>query len=72
MAIELQLDKLSREEKLGIMEALWLDLSRDSSRLESPAWHEEALRETEARAAAGLEKSMDWETAKRELRKRFE
>lgn len=36
--------------------------------LESPAWHADVLRETEARMAAGQEKVVDWEDAKREWR----
>jgi hypothetical protein len=38
----------------------------------SPAWHEEALRKTEAEFEAGLAEVLDWEAAKKELRKRFE
>lgn len=36
--------------------------------LESPAWHEDALRETEQRNEAGQEQSVDWAAAKQELR----
>lgn len=36
---------------------------------ESPAWHVDALRETEQRYKAGREQSVDWDTAKRRLRK---
>jgi hypothetical protein len=45
-------------------------LSREEARRESPPWHEEALRETVARHDAGKEHPIDWDTAKRELRKR--
>ena len=51
------------------MEALWADLSRDETELESPAWHADALRETSERVARGEEKILDWEQAKVELRK---
>jgi serine/threonine-protein kinase HipA len=44
----------------------------EEGRLESPPWHEEALRETAARHDAGKEQPVDWEAAKRELRKRAE
>lgn len=54
------------------MEAIWADLSKDDAQVESPAWHESVLKETEARVAAGQEQISDWQTAKRELRKRFE
>ena len=68
----LQIDKMTREEKLQAMEALWDDLTRNSSAVDSPAWHEDFLKETEARYVAGKEKSTDWETAKKELRERFQ
>ena len=72
MVSTLQIEKMSRTEKLQAMEAIWADLSKAESEVESPAWHADVLRETEARVAAGQERIADWETAKRELRKRFE
>ena len=72
MTTTLQLEQMSREEKLQAMEAIWMDLSRTDSEIESPAWHGDVLRETESRVASGLEQIADWETAKRELRSRFE
>ena len=54
------------------MEAQWVNLSQSDAEIESPAWHEGVLRETEARVAAGKEQIADWETAKRDLRRRFE
>jgi hypothetical protein len=68
----LQIEQMSREEKLRALEAIWADLSKDDLELESPAWHEDVLKETEARVTAGKERIEDWQTAKRELRKRFE
>jgi hypothetical protein len=66
-----QLSQMSREEKLRVLEAIWTDLSQDDVQCESPAWHESVLKETEARVKAGHERIEDWQTAKRELRKRF-
>lgn len=68
----LTIENMSWDEKLRAMEELWKSLSREEARLESPPWHEEALRETAARHNAGKEQPVDWETAKRELRKRAE
>jgi hypothetical protein len=65
----LEIQQMPRQEKLKLMEALWTDLSRDETELESPAWHAEALRETADRVARGKEKSLDWEQAKAKLRK---
>ena len=63
---------LSREEKIIVMEAIWVDLLDEEESIESPDWHREALKKTEIRLDAGQEKSMDWREAKKELRKQFE
>lgn len=47
MPVVLPLEKMSRDEKLRLMETIWADLSRDEEQFDSPAWHEQALRETE-------------------------
>jgi hypothetical protein len=60
--------QLPRAEKLKLLEALWEDLSRSDSELESPAWHEQELAETERRLLEGKEQVVDWETAKKTLR----
>ncbi len=64
--------QLSRKEKFWIMEAIWEDLSTEDELIESPAWHKEALSETENRLRAGQEQVLDWKDAKEKLRKRFE
>ena len=68
--MEIALDKMTRPEKLRLMEALWADLSRNEQAVELPSWHEQALRETEQRVGAGEEVAVDWETAKQQLRER--
>ena len=70
MFSKLQLKKMSRNEKLMAMEALWADLSQDESRVDSPAWHEVALRQTERMVKAGKAKFVDWDDAKAILRRR--
>ena len=72
MVTAVQIEEMTRAEKLQVMEALWADLSKSEEEVESPAWHADVLRETEARVAAGEERITDWEVAKRELRNRFE
>lgn len=67
-----ELRKLPPSEKLKIIEALWSDLAADEDSFASPAWHEAELRKTEAEFAAGRIEVLDWEDAKKELRKRFE
>lgn len=61
---------MSLEEKLRAMEELWESLSTEGSQLASPAWHGDALRETEQRYDAGQEQPIEWTAAKRELRDR--
>jgi hypothetical protein len=68
MTIDMQ--RMSREEKLKVMHALWEDLAREEDAIESPAWHCEALRETEERVRSGSEGVRDWDEAKAALRKR--
>ena len=72
MISAIQIEKLSRAEKLQAMEALWDALSSAEDEVESPSWHGDLLKETATRVAAGQERIADWEVAKRELRKRFE
>jgi putative addiction module component (TIGR02574 family) len=67
-----ELRQLPRVEKLRIIETLWADLARDEDAFESPAWHEEELKKREAGFAAGRIEVLEWEDAKKELRKRFE
>lgn len=68
----IEINHLSKEEKLRVMEAIWADLSKEGEGIESPDWHQEALQETERRLKLGQEKIVDWLSAKKELRERFE
>jgi hypothetical protein len=61
----LPLSQMSVAEKLRAMEAIWADLSRDETQLESPAWHGDVLRDRDERVKSGNESFMDWETAKK-------
>jgi hypothetical protein len=60
---------LPRLEKLRLMEALWADLNDSADEIDSPSWHQAALKETEQRLAEGHEIVMDWADAKKQLRK---
>jgi hypothetical protein len=72
MSVNLQLDKMTTEEKLRTMEELWVDLTRNQDSYESPAWHETVLKEREQRVKEGRATFIDWEQAKREIRDRVE
>ena len=68
----IEIDHLSRKEKLMVMEAIWEDLSNDDDPVKSPDWHQKALQKTEQRLNSGQEKILDWPEAKKELRSQFE
>lgn len=58
-------------EKLQLMEALWDSLSRQAAaNVESPAWHEQALKQAESEFAAGVACFVGWGDAKEQLRGR--
>jgi hypothetical protein len=57
-------------EKLKLMEALWDSLTNRTERdVESPAWHEKALKQAENELAAGTAHFVDWAEAKDGLRR---
>ena len=47
MPVELQIERMTLEEKLRAMEALWADLSRHEEQIPSPAWHQQILQDRE-------------------------
>jgi len=67
MAITIPIKRMSREEKLRTMEALWDDLTQHETELDSPGWHALVLRETEQLVRDGKAKFSDWQVAKRRL-----
>jgi hypothetical protein len=69
MNVQEQALQLPRMEKLRLMEALWTNLSVSEDEFGSPGWHEDALKQTEARVASGEELEVDWDEAKRHLRR---
>ena len=68
--MKLNIQDMTREEKMQALHALWEVLVQADEAVDSPAWHGEALRETEARVQTGSEHVWDWKEAKEELRKR--
>ncbi len=47
-------------------------LSRNEAEFESPSWHQEELSAADDRVKAGKEEFVDWDSAKRQLRKQSE
>ncbi len=68
--MSMNLQQMTREEKLKAMHAIWEDLARDEGAMASPGWHGILLQETTERLAANHEIIHDWSDAKAELRKR--
>jgi hypothetical protein len=69
MPLSLPLKKMTRSEKLIAMESLWQDLSRDESKLASPAWHADALKEAERLVKSGKATFSDWDAAKARIKR---
>ena len=63
------INKLTVTERLQAMELLWGALSTDE--YESPAWHEDVLKERERRVANGEAEFMSLEESKSLLTERF-
>lgn len=53
------------------METIWKDLARDERQVKSLDWHFDGLKTREQRRKAGKENVLDWDEAKKELRRRF-
>lgn len=70
MPATLAIEKMSKAEKLRTMEALWSDLIGNDKSFTSPSWHLDALKETEQAVKAGRVSFVDWDVAKRSLRRR--
>ncbi|MGA2656798.1 MAG: addiction module protein [Verrucomicrobiota bacterium] len=67
MPLELQLDRMTLEEKLRAMEALWDDLCRREEDVPVPQWHKDLLDERERLVQEGKAQFVDWETAKKRI-----
>jgi hypothetical protein len=63
MAIALNLEKMSREEKVAAMEMLWNDLCENGEAV-IPKWHKEVLEERKKRFEQGSEQALEWQDAK--------
>jgi hypothetical protein len=68
--VDLPVSELSLAQKLDLMETLWADLTRDDTKLKSPAWHESVLKDREEAFAAGKVTVSDWEQAKKRIKKK--
>jgi len=67
MAGVVEIEKMSLQEKLRTMEALWDALCREEQSVPVPQWHKDVLDERERAAAEGKAKFIEWETAKKQI-----
>ena len=69
MSAGLELDQMTIEEKLQMMEALWADLC-DRASVAMPQWHKDILDHRQRLIDEGKAEFIDWETAKKQVRER--
>jgi hypothetical protein len=67
MSITLPLKKMSAEEKIQVMESIWVDLCDTAGSTLSPDWHGKVLAGRNAAALAGEDEIIDWESAKQKI-----
>ena len=64
----LDLEGMTIEEKLKVMEALWDDICRSAPDFFSPSWHGNILEEREQKLRDGDDRFIDWNQAKEDIR----
>jgi hypothetical protein len=68
--VNLAISQLTFAQKLGLMEALWEELTRDEKKLKSPAWHEAVLKDREEAFSDKKVTVSDWDQAKKRIKKK--
>ncbi len=68
MDITVELDKLTIEEKIQIMEAVWEDLCKNVENFKPPDWHQGILQDREQRVNRGESQFTEWGQAKKQIR----
>lgn len=71
MSSDLSLDTMSVQEKLILMERLWVDLSRHPQDIPTPDWHGDILAQRIAAVREERTQFVDWDEAKQRLRDRL-
>jgi putative addiction module component (TIGR02574 family) len=70
MSATLQIDQMTLEEKLRVMEALWDNLCRNEEAVPVHQWQKDVLDEREGLVKDGKAQFVDWETAKKYIAER--
>jgi putative addiction module component (TIGR02574 family) len=66
----LEIEQMSRTEKVQAMELLWRSLSATPDKLESPSWHKKVLQQRLAQVEAGKGKFLTLAQLKKRLARR--
>lgn len=72
MSFSMPLNEMSFEEKIQAMELLWDDLCHSTDSISSPSWHKKVLQNRECLLEEGSDEFIDWEVAKRKIKKEIE
>jgi hypothetical protein len=67
----IDISTLSTGEKLGLMERLWQDLSKNPETIEIPEWHLKRLEDAEKGIADGTDEFIDVDEFEAELREKI-
>ena len=67
MSVLLQLDQMTLEEKLRIMETLWDDLCRREDAIPIPQWQKDLLDERTRLIDQGKARFIEWNFAKKHI-----
>ena len=68
MDISLPWDKMTKLDKIAVMEKLWEDLCRDPEAVPSPTWHKDVLEAREKDINEGKAKFSSFDRAKKRIR----
>lgn len=68
---DISLDGMTVQQKLQLMERIWVDLSQRPEDVPTPDWHGDLLAQRRAAVATGKTSFEDWETVKKRLLSRY-
>jgi gamma-glutamyl phosphate reductase len=67
MSATLEIERMTLEEKLQAMEALWESLRRNEDDIPVPQWHKDILDARERDIKEGKAKFLDWDSTKKQI-----
>ena len=65
--VQLDLNKISIEDKLKLMELIWNNLVEEGEEVPSPKWHKEKLFMRKKKLKEHKEEVLDWRDAKKDI-----